>query len=326
MTGPTLDWIDWLPIGIRRGAADWEALWCRFGRETALREPFFMDSVATAMRSPFNQAFGRRTPLSALVEWQARSPGLPPTAFVFHISRCGSTLLAQMLARLDSHVVLSEPPPLDALLRMHYTDPDAAAHQAGWITALLSAYGQRRRGSERALIVKLDAWSLFELPLLQRCFPATPCLFLYREPSEVVASHLRAPGRHIVPRLIGPTPLAVDDNESGVPTRPAHIARITGRLLEAGLRACREAGAIPVNYGELPHAMAGRLAQRLALRTDDFATVFDAARWDAKRPQQHFAATPAGTGTDPELRDAVARWATPAYAALEAFRHLAGDV
>ena len=48
MTGPTLDWIDWLPIGIRRGAADWEALWCRFGRETALREPFFMDSVATA--------------------------------------------------------------------------------------------------------------------------------------------------------------------------------------------------------------------------------------------------------------------------------------
>ncbi len=46
----------------------------------------------------------------------------------------------------------------------------------------MSAYGQRRRGVEQRLVVKLDAWNIGELALLRECFPDTPWLFLYRDP------------------------------------------------------------------------------------------------------------------------------------------------
>lgn len=322
MTDSPIDWKHWLPTGIRHTGEDWQVDWCRFGRDAALREPFFNDSVAVAMRSPFNQAFGRTTPLAMLCDWQRRSPGLPPTAFVFHVSRCGSTLLAQMLARLDSHIVLSEPPPLDALLRAHYEHPVTASQQARWISALLSAYGQRRRGTERALVIKLDAWNLFELPQLRTLYPDVPCLFLYRDPHEVVASHLRSPGRHTVPGLIGKTPLAWADDGTAARSRPAHVARIVGRLLDAGWRACRQHGAIPVNYLELPHALGDRLAAPLGVRPDDLATIAEAGGWHAKRPGEPFVADGAAKRDElaGDAREAVAQWASPAYRALEALR------
>jgi hypothetical protein len=196
------NWHDWLPIRAWPHEGEWMIDWCRFGNQP-LREPFFCDSVEAALRRPFNRAFRRYTRIDALLDWQAHSPGITPTAFLFHASRCGSTLLAQVLAGFASHIVLSEPPPLDALLRANYGDPAVADRQSAWIAALLSAWSQRRMGTERALVAKLDAWNIFELPLLRGAFPDTPWIFLYRDPLEIVASHLDAPGRHMVPGLIG---------------------------------------------------------------------------------------------------------------------------
>ena len=52
-------------------------------------------------------------------------------------------------------------------------------------------------------MIKLDAWNIGELPLLRECFPDTPWLFLYRDPLEIAVSHLRRPGMHMVPGMIG---------------------------------------------------------------------------------------------------------------------------
>jgi hypothetical protein len=98
-------------------------------------------------------------------------------------------LISQMLARLDDHIVVSSPP-LDALLRGEL--PEAERRAA--ISGLLSAYGQRRRGIEQRLVIKLDAWNIGEWPLLQACFPDTPWLFVYRDPLEIAVSHVRRPG------------------------------------------------------------------------------------------------------------------------------------
>ena len=40
-----------------------------------------------------------------------------PSGFIFHMSRCGSTVISQMLAALAEHVVVSEAGPIDALAR-----------------------------------------------------------------------------------------------------------------------------------------------------------------------------------------------------------------
>ncbi|PAV93766.1 hypothetical protein WR25_26873 [Diploscapter pachys] len=84
----------------------------------------------------------RDTDVSALLDWHARSPGLTPSALVFHASRCGSTLIAQLLASQARNIVLSEPPPLDNLLRAARQDPSAAAWQADALRALCSAYAR----------------------------------------------------------------------------------------------------------------------------------------------------------------------------------------
>jgi hypothetical protein len=277
-----LNFDGWLPIRIWPLAGQWQVDWCWFG-DTPLHQPFFREAVDDALRLPFNLAFRRQTPLSALSEWQAQSPGLPPSAFILHASRCGSTLISQMLARLDDHIVVSEPPPLDALLRSNLP----ATERRAAITGLLSAYGQRRRGGEQRLVIKLDAWNIGEWPLLQECFADTPWLFLYREPLEIAVSHLRRPGMHMVPGMLGDCVL-----EDGLPFegREDFIARRLGRLLDAGLVHCRESAGLLVNYSELPGAMTGRLARFFRLNDEQQQQVFAAATQYAKQPAQTFVA------------------------------------
>ncbi|MBD2839316.1 sulfotransferase family protein [Pseudomonas sp. JM0905a] len=313
------DFIGWLPIRTWQHEGAWRVDWCWFG-EQRLTRPFFRDDVDQALRLPFNQAFRRETSLQSLLDWQAASPGLAPAAFIFHASRCGSTLIAQMLACLDSHVVLSEPPPLDSLLRGHYQDALVGCAQEAGVVAMLSALGQAPTPSAKHLVVKLDAWNLFELPILRRCFPDTPWVFLYRDPLEIAASHLLMPGMHMIPGQLGVSPL----NETGEATVPRedYIARRLGRLLEQAAVMCREYGGLALNYSELPHAVVGRLREPLRLAPDQLDVVMAASRQNAKRPGETFAADAKRKrdSAPAALCDAVSRWAEGPYRALEALR------
>ncbi|MFL1517509.1 sulfotransferase family protein [Pseudomonas prosekii] len=300
----------WLPIRIWQQAGEWRVDWCWFG-DTPLHQPFFREAVDAALRLPFNQAFRRQTPLAVLGEWRAISPGLAPSAFIFHASRCGSTLISQMLAQLDNHIVISEPPPLDTLLRSNLP----AAERRSAIAGLLSAYGQRRRGVEQRLVIKLDAWNIAELPLLRECFPATPWMFVYRDPLEIAVSHSRRPGMHMVPGMIGASGL-----DDGLPFdgREAYIARRLGRLLEMAAAHCRDYEGLAVNYRELPGAMAGRLAEFFALDAVQREQVFAAVGRHAKQPTEVFVGDSQSKRREasPQLRECVERWARGLYEGL----------
>ncbi|MGF6225264.1 sulfotransferase family protein [Pseudomonas sp. YL-218 TE3947] len=304
----------WLPIRVWQEAGQWQVDWCWFG-DTPLHQPFFREAVEDALRLPFNQAFRRKSALSTLADWQVCSPGLAPSAFIFHASRCGSTLISQMLAQLDSHIVVSEPPPLDALLR---SDLPAIERRAA-IEGVLSAYGQRRLGMEQRLVIKLDAWNIGELPLLRECFPETPWLFLYRDPLEIAVSHLCRPGMHMVPGMIGASVL---DEKFPFSSREDYIARRLGRLLAQGFAQCRAFGGLAVNYSELPQAMAGQLATFFALDVEQRKQVFATVGQHAKQPSQGFV----GDSDDKRreasvlLRDRVNQWARESYEALEQLR------
>lgn len=301
----------WLPIRVWQVAGQWRVDWCWFG-DTRLHQSFFRDAVEAALRLPFNQVFRRETPLTTLMDWQELSPGLLPSAFIFHASRCGSTLISQMLAQLENHCVISEPPPLDALLRSGLP----VAERRAAIQGLLSAYGQRRLGVEQRLVIKLDAWNIAELPLLRESFPETPWLFLYRDPLEIAVSHLRRPGMHMVPGMIGASGL-----DDGLPFDGTedYIARRLGRLLEFGLAQCRAFGGMVVNYSELPGAMAGRLAEFFALDDLQREQVFAAVGRHAKQPSEVFV----GDSDDKRreasalLRERIECWARAPYEALE---------
>lgn len=315
------DFSGWLPIRAFFQSGEWRLDWCWFG-EQRLARPFFRDDVDQALRLPFNQAFRRETDFQALLDWQAVSPGMPPTALIFHASRCGSTLMAQMLATLDDNIVLSEPPPLDNLLRAHRQDPKATPHQPAWLAALVSAYGQRRQGNEQRLFIKLDAWNVFEAPLLLALYPEVPRVFLYRDPLEIVVSQLRQPGMHRVPGLLGSSALDLPVQEALRMTPAEYTSRTVGAILRQGLALCQQHGAVAVNYQELPNACWGRLASLFDVHDAHLPRLRETAGFDAKQPSQSFTADSQNKreAADEGLRETVEYWAGKAYRALEEWR------
>ncbi|WP_122317402.1 sulfotransferase family protein [Pseudomonas cichorii] len=303
---------DWLPIRIWQHAGEWRVDWCWFG-ERKLDQPFFRDAVEDALRLPFNQAFRRETPLAVLCDWQM--PGVVPGAFIYHASRCGSTLIGQMLAQLDEVIVISEPPPLDALLRAAL---DPAVRRAA-LRGLFAAYGQRRLGSEQSLVVKLDAWNIGELPLLHECFPEVAWMFVYREPLEIAVSHMRLAGMHMVPGIIGPCAL---DGECLTDSREDYIAQRLGRTLDFGHEYCRAFDGLPVNYRELPGEMDGHLADFFGLDAAQRKKAFSAAGRHAKQPAQEFVADSQDKHREAteRLRERVEYRTRTPYDALEVLR------
>ncbi len=107
----------WTPINLAWRPEGASVDWCRLG-DTRFTEPFFEQTIATALRHPARLLFRRQTPVAALEAWQDDPSALPPRGFIFHLSRCGSTLAAQLLAALPQNLVISEAPPIDQLLNL----------------------------------------------------------------------------------------------------------------------------------------------------------------------------------------------------------------
>jgi gluconate kinase len=317
---PARRFTGWLPIRVFWRDSAFRVDWCYFGN-TRLTAPFFCDSVSEALRQPFNQVFRRETPIAELQEWRHASPGLEPTAFVFHASRCGSTLVSQMLASLDSHIVISEPPMLDTILRAHHMAPGINEDdQVEWLRALVSSLAQARNG-ETGFVIKLDAWSVFELDLVRKAFPDTPWVYLYRDPLEIAVSQLSARGAYMVPGVLGPALYMFDQKEVMAMRPEEFIARVLGKMLEAGYAGCLHAGGRALHYPQLPQALWTGLGEVFGIRDDaaSLEKLQNAARRDAKHPQFEYVkdSEPRQREATPALRDFVERWATPAYRALE---------
>jgi hypothetical protein len=116
--------------------------------------------------------------------------GREPTGFIFHMSRCGSTLISRCLSALDRALVISEPLALNDLLR-----PTAEAHadRDGWLRAMLRAFDQRPARGAEWYFVKFSSWNVLEIGRIRAAFARTPCCFVFREPVEVMVSVLQQP-------------------------------------------------------------------------------------------------------------------------------------
>jgi hypothetical protein len=279
----------WLPVRTRRRDRQLHVDWTYVGSQR-LREPFFEESIARCLPKPFNRLFRYATPIDALADWLQDHPGLTPSGFIFHMSRCGSTLLSQMLAALPHTVVISEAAPIDAVVQARHSRPDLGDEQhAAWLRLMIGALGQPRSGEERHYVVKLDSWHTLALPLFRRAFPTTPWIFLYREPLEVLVSHLRRRGLHMVPGLMND----VFGFTASQPTHPPEIycARVLERICDGVLQHTTPGAATLVNYRQLPAALWSDVLPHFGIGCSDADrdAMADAARYDAKQPERPFA-------------------------------------
>jgi len=152
---------------------------------------------------------------------------------------------------------------------------------AAWLTRIVGAFGQARRPQDRRFFLKLDSWHTLFLPLFRRAFPSVPWVFLYRDPVEILVSHLRQPGLHVVPGQLAPT---WDIDPSG--GRENYCARVLAKICEPVLRHGSDGAGLLINYRELPAALWTTIMPHFGVECGeaDRAAMMRVAQYNAKTP------------------------------------------
>jgi hypothetical protein len=300
----------WTPIRVHQGEPP-VVEWCWTDGIT-FDEPFFTQTIERALKVPFSLLF---RPETSIDELEGLEPGLEPNGFVFHVSRCGSTLISGMLAAVPEHLVISEPIPVDNALRL----PLPRADKVRLLRAIVSALGRRRRGDERAYVLKLDAWSACHLGVVREAFPNVPWIFVSREPIEVLASHFRGRGAHMVPGALDPGLFGIGwDSLAHMPPEE-YCARVLAAICRAGLDH-RDDRSLFIDYRDLPDAVFDRVVAHFTLDCGEpeRARMAEVTRFDAKNRHLYFSDDRQArlAEVSPALREAAARFVQPVYEEL----------
>ena len=159
-----------------------------------LAEPFFQQTV-DSVRARYPEREERFTEFHTLVQLEKTFDSVAPTGFIFHSSRCGSTLVANACRAIAGAIVLSEPPAVDKLVVRFITDAfDQSVKEKVYsifVRAVVKALAQRRTGQERHLFVKFACCSVSQIVSIRRIWPGVPWIFLYRDPVETIVSNMQ---------------------------------------------------------------------------------------------------------------------------------------
>jgi hypothetical protein len=255
------DLTEWIPTRVTHTADGVAISWC-WADGARFDEPFWTESATHLMADPFRLLFQHTGNLADLQRHAEQRRAIAPSGFVFHLSRCGSTLVGRALGSMPGVRVLSEPAPLDHMLRAmadrSFREQVAAAR---WI---LQALAPVETDDDRHLVVKLDGWHIHQFPILRAAFPDVPWIFLSRDPLEVMVSHERQLGAQMIPGTMPRELLQVPDGDHTLSEYGAHV-------LAAFLRSAVQHhgdGGLLVDYTELPNALTTRIASHFGLAGD----------------------------------------------------------
>lgn len=187
------------------------------------------------------------------------------TAVVFHESRCGSTLAANMMAAMDpvKHRAYSESQPCATALKICGEDfRDCSEKQAAMVLRdTIYLMSRTDDPMEERVFFKFQSATTKSIKTFQRAFPETPWMFIYRDPVQVMMSHIKDdPGlkKAICVRSRPRPPQDIIDIAkrhgesdaryvSGEDYCAAHLAAIT----ESAVRVLNDY-AIPIDYKTMP--------------------------------------------------------------------------
>ncbi|ABC28069.1 conserved hypothetical protein [Hahella chejuensis KCTC 2396] len=147
-----------------------------------LRPGFFHEAVEAL---PQEEQCAGLTHFDELLNGEGAEP--QPAGLIFHTSRCGSTLVCQMLKQHPQALVLGEPFLLNQIVRHHLLSPARKIEALRRCTGL---WAQWAAETGRRLVIKLSSWNLMHIDLYQRAFDC-PMLCLYRDYLSVLESLLR---------------------------------------------------------------------------------------------------------------------------------------
>ena len=280
-------------------------------RGVRFEEPFFGDTLGRVSKD-------RSKALTGIDELRALDdrPTLAPSLFIFQVSRCGSTLLSQMLATLSSNVVISEAEVIGGILSAH----PAPVARAELLRLVIRALGRNRGSDARHLIVKFTSWNVLSAGTIHRAFPDTPLVWLQRDPIAVVASQAERPAGWLGWREQGNPALSMFGLTAEA-ARAMSAARFRLHAIEALYRCARDARLpwLVVDYTQLPQALWETIASHARLSWDarEVERMRERARLDSKDrdPRPFVARDRTGALSDQERRF-VAERIEPLYRAI----------
>ncbi|GAA0328263.1 hypothetical protein GCM10009087_43090 [Sphingomonas oligophenolica] len=322
LTGHDLPDRQWLPIAIIPADGQLAVEWAHFGG-APLTAPFFEDQLRWARAQPFNRLFRQRTPLAGLAQARPEDGLAAPDGFIFHLSRCGSTLVSQMLGALPGTIVVSEPAPLDSVVQLVNANLGVPIEErARLLRAMVGALGRDRTGDARHYVVKLDSWHALALPLFRHAFPETPWIFLYRDPAEILVSQMRIRGMQATPGTMPQDLYGIVGGED-MPAEE-YCARAFACICAAVLDHAELGGCLLVNYASLPGAAEDEILSYFGIDADaaGLAAMKVAAGRDAKAPAMPFIADTDAKQKEASdaIRAAVEAHLAEPYRRLEAMR------
>lgn len=289
-------------------------------------EPFFDRTIErwAGSNPPPRMA---RTGIEALATLD-EAPSLDPAVLIFHLSRCGSTLMSRLLATQPETLVISEPGPLNTLLSAPAPGLDLEP-QAHLLRLLVRALGRRRLGDERRYVLKLSSWNVTRLALFRRAFPAAKLVWLQRAPIEVMGSILADPPAWMQLRRAP----SLAEAMLGIPAESVpglddeeFCARALAAMLTAAAGAA-DAGALLVDYRELPDAVWQRVTPLAGWTPaeDEVRHMREEARFYSKdATRRPFTGDPAvKRAVSDRARALAATLVDPLYQALDAQRRAA---
>jgi len=302
-SGPLNGWTPTrVSIELGKPVAEW--LWTGGRRFT---DPFFDDTIRGCAGLPFAAFFRRSAPLELAKDLDAPAPA----GLVFHMSRCGSTLVSRMLGSLERVTAISEAAPICEILR---------AKKVEWLRWMVAALGPRRLPGQTHYFLKLDAWHIHSLALFREAFPETPWIFLYRDPLEVAVSHMRCPGMFVAKGVMDPSLLGMQP-EDDVLGREEWCVRVLERILRAACAFAGDPKGMLVNYRRLPEAVFDAIGRHfgMAFSPAERAQMAEMSRLNAKQPWFFFQRDSEGkqAGASARLRELAHECLDAPYRRLE---------
>lgn len=245
---------EWIPYNLFYHNDQPACEWLYLDNEPFI-EPFFTDTISACRSREVN--YKRRkvvSSLDVLPQWANAMDHVQPSAFIFHVSRCGSTLLSQFLSLDRKHIVLSEVPFLDQLLRIPFDNKyDRISLSQEWFQSAIPLYAQKRNGAEQHLFIKTDCWHIFFYERLRRLYPDTPFILLYRSPDEVLRSQQKQRGMQAVPGIVQPVimGLRLEEGNPALTDLDLYFSQVLEKILEAFVEVYnKDHRTLLVNYSE----------------------------------------------------------------------------
>ncbi|WP_428229838.1 sulfotransferase family protein [Flavobacterium sp.] len=205
--------LNWIPYKLVEKDGEVYVEWLYLA-DIKYTDPFFDETIGKCKSHAYNsQSFKVVSTVENLIDWSSTIFTVELKGFVFHVSRCGSTMLSQSLATSSENIMVSEASIIDEILRSDLFNLDK---KAVFLKAVIAFLGQKRFSEQQYLIIKLDAWHIFKANYLRELFPELPFALLYRNPSEVLKSHQKMKGMHMVPNLLPPDVFGITANEVNV--------------------------------------------------------------------------------------------------------------